>query len=186
MDLTYDRSTILNGNRLRRQAEERPPTFAEYNGATDAVPSSNLDVTSNTRMAGPAGLRALELMNNPDVSKDEYRRYKAFKFDKKEDYNPFDDGKFGLGMGALKYTSEGIHGPELQFLGRGLPLTTGMIPYAGATLGAAAGVRYGGKKPIRRGLYGGFGGLAAGNVLGNLVEGERRRRNAAENENDKL
>ena len=65
MDLTYDRPTILNGNRLRRQAEERPPTFAEYNGATDAVPSSNLDVTSNTRMAGPAGLRALELMNNP-------------------------------------------------------------------------------------------------------------------------
>ena len=55
MDLTYDRSTILNGNRLREQAEERPPTFAEYNGATDAVPASKLDVTSNNRMAGPAG-----------------------------------------------------------------------------------------------------------------------------------
>ena len=67
MDLTYDRSTILNGNRIRRQAEERPPTFAEYNGATDAVPASNLDVKYTNRMAGPAGLRALELMNNPEA-----------------------------------------------------------------------------------------------------------------------
>ena len=68
MDLTYDRSTILNGNRLREQAEERPPTFAEYNGATDAVPASKLDVTSNNRMAGPVGMRALELMNNPEAA----------------------------------------------------------------------------------------------------------------------
>ena len=67
MDLTYDRSTILNGNRLRRQAEERPPTFAEYNGATDAVPTSNLDVKYTNRMAGPEGLRAIELMSNPDA-----------------------------------------------------------------------------------------------------------------------
>ena len=67
MDLTYDRSTILNGNRLREQAEERPPTFAEYNGATDAVPASKLDVTSNNRKAGPMGMRALELMNNPEA-----------------------------------------------------------------------------------------------------------------------
>ena len=122
----------------------------------------------------------------PDVSKDEYQRYKAFKFDKKEDYNPFDDGKFGLGMGAVKYTDEGIHGPEVQFLGRSLPATTGFVPFLGATAGAAAGVRYGGAKPIRRGLYGGFGGLTAGNVIGNLIEGERRRRNAAENELDTL
>ena len=29
----------------------------------------------------------------PDVSKDEYMRYKALKFDNKMDLNPFDDGK---------------------------------------------------------------------------------------------
>ena len=67
MDLTYDRSTILNGNRLRRQAEERPPTFAEYNGATDAVPAAQLDVKYTNRMAGPGGLRAMELMSNPEA-----------------------------------------------------------------------------------------------------------------------
>ena len=86
----------------------------------------------------------------------------------------------------VKYTDEGIHGPEVQFLGRSLPATTGFVPFLGSVAGAAAGVRYGGSKPIRRGLYGGFGGLAAGNVLGNLLEGERRRRNAAENELDTL
>ena len=128
----------------------------------------------------------------PDVSKDEYQRYKAFKFDKREDYNPFDDGKFGALMGAIKYTNEGIHGPELQFLGRGLPLTTGFVPTIASIGGTVAGLRSGGRGPkadkgrITRGLIGGFGGLAGGNVLGNLLEGERRRRNAAENELDTL
>ena len=69
MDLTYDRSAILNGNEIRRQAEERPPTFAEYNGAVDAVPSTKLDITSKDRKAGYVGMRALELMNNPEASK---------------------------------------------------------------------------------------------------------------------
>ena len=68
MDLTYDRSAILNGNRLRRQAEERPPTFAEYNGSIDALPSTKLDVSARDRMAGPVGMRALELMNNPEAA----------------------------------------------------------------------------------------------------------------------
>ena len=141
----------------------------------------------------------------PDVSKDEYQRYKAFKFDKKEDYNPFDDGQAGALMGALKYTDEGIHGPEIQFLGRSLPITTGIVPFLGATAGAALGVsrlgpetggmrqtpnpvarQFGSDKPIRRGVMGGIGGLLAGNVVGNLLEAERRRRNAAENELDTL
>ena len=68
MDLTYDRSAILNGNRLRRQAEERPPTFAEYNGSIDALPATKLDVAARDRMAGPVGMRALELMNNPEAA----------------------------------------------------------------------------------------------------------------------
>ena len=68
MDLSYDRSAILNGNELRRQAEERPPTFAEYNGATDAIPATKLDITSNDRKAGPMGMRALELMRNPEAA----------------------------------------------------------------------------------------------------------------------
>ena len=120
----------------------------------------------------------------PDVSKDEYQRYKAFKFDKEADLNPFDDGKMTLPTGVLKYTNEGIHGPEVQFLGRSLPLSTGILPTATATLGAALGARR--KRPIIGGFLGGMAGLAGGHVGGNLIEDERRRRNKAENERDTM
>ena len=119
----------------------------------------------------------------PDVSGEEFGRYKAFKFDKSLDVDPR-DGDVGLPGGAVKYTSEGIHGPEVQFLGRSLPVTTGIVPFASAVAGAAAGARYGGQKPIRRGVAGGFAGLAVGQVAGNIIETERRRRNTVENELD--
>ena len=64
MNLTYDKASILQGNKLRMENEERPTTFAEYNGAVDAQPSISLD-QSQQRMAGPVGARAMELMTNP-------------------------------------------------------------------------------------------------------------------------
>ena len=123
---------------------------------------------------------------NPEmgVSKDEYRRYKAFKFDKREDYNPFDDGQAGALMGALKFTAEGIHGPEVQFLGRSLPVSTAILPAAASVLGTAYGARRGAPtgRAVRGGLIGGMGSLAASSLIGNAIEGERRRRNQQENE----
>ena len=119
----------------------------------------------------------------PDVSREEYNQYQAFKYDKDEDYNPFDDGNFSIGGGALRGTTDGIHGPEVQFLGRSLPVTTGVIPYATSLAGGVLGARMGaprGKAAIS-GLGGGMTGLVAGQVIGNIIEGERRRRNAQEN-----
>ena len=118
----------------------------------------------------------------PDVSPEEYRAYQQFKYDKNMDLNPFDDGKFGLPGGVVKTTSEGVHGPELQFLGRSLPVTTGVIPYLGALAGGVAGVRS--KRPIVGGFGGGMAGLAVGQIAGNLLEEERRRRNTVENQLD--
>ncbi len=66
MNLSYDKASILQGNKMRMENEERPTTFAEYNGAVDAKPSLNLD-QSNQRMAGPVGARAMELMTNPSA-----------------------------------------------------------------------------------------------------------------------
>jgi len=123
----------------------------------------------------------------PDVSKGEYNAYKAFKFDKKTDLNPFDDGQMTLPTGIIKTNDDGIHGAEVQFLGRSLPVNTALIPFAGAVAGGMAGVA---KRPdamgrdrhaVKRGLIGSAIGTAAGMTLGNLLEGERRRRNAAEN-----
>lgn len=118
----------------------------------------------------------------PDVSREEYNRYKAFKYDKAMDFDPSDGDVNLLPMGILKATADGIHGAEVQFLGRSLPVNTALIPYAGAVLGGAIGVRNG--RPIRGGAIGGGLGLAAGSVIGNLLEAERRRRNTAANSID--
>ena len=114
----------------------------------------------------------------PDVSKDEYMRYKAFKFEKDADLNPM-DGTVTLPTGVVKYTNEGIHGPELQFLGRSIPVATGILPTAAAIAGTAIGAR-GGR--VKRGLGVGLASMAGGQVLGNAIENERRRRNQEENE----
>ena len=116
----------------------------------------------------------------PDVSREEYNKYQAFKYGKDTDMNVFDDGEVTLPGRLAKFTTDGIHGAELQFLGRSLPFYTTAIPYAAALAGGAIGVRR--DKPIRGGLVGGLAGLAVGQVAGNLLENERRRRNAAENQ----
>ena len=115
----------------------------------------------------------------PDVSPAEYRAYKAFKYDKGLDLNPL-DGDITLPTGVVKATTEGIHGPEIQFLGRSLPMTTGIVPFGSALAGTWYGVKH--RRPIRGGLIGGTAGLVGGQVVGNLIEGERRRRNKSEND----
>ena len=120
----------------------------------------------------------------PDVSKDEYMKYKAFKFDKEQDYNLLDDGKLTALGGVAKYTNEGIHGPEVQFLGRSLPLATGILPTAAAIAGTALGVRR--ARPIKQGFLGGMAGAVGGMAAGMGIEEERRRRNALENQIDTI
>ena len=115
-------------------------------------------------------------------------RYKAFKHDNNMDLNVFDDGEVVLPTGVLKWTEDGIHGSELQFLGRSMPLNTALLPTAAAIAGTAYGARGHGrfKGSPGRGLAYGLASTAAGMVGGNLLEQERRRRNAAENANDTI
>lgn len=158
-----------------------------------AVLPDEEDPTKTSNVVGEVGLKYLmgstgKLLPysefsqvRPDVSPEEYKAYQAFKYDKPFfDINPFDDGQMGILGGAVKTTDEGIHGAELQFLGRSLPVTTGITPYVGALVGGAIGVR--GKRPIVGGFGGGMAGLAAGQVVGSLWENERRRRNTVENQ----
>ena len=168
--------------------------FGGAEGYKAALPSED-DPTKSANVLGEVGLKYLmgrtgQLLPyeefkkvRPDVSRDEYQRYQAFKYDKREDYNPM-DGDLTIGAGALKFTDEGIHGPEVQFLGRGLPVTTGIVPYTAALAGGLAGAKYGArsKQAAIGGLLGGLGGLAVGQVGGNIIEGERRRRNSLENQ----
>ena len=74
----------------------------------------------------------------PDVSKEEYYKYKTYLHNKESDLNPF-DGDFNVG-GIVKGTVDGIHGPEVAFLGKSIPALTGMVPIATAIAGSRRGM----------------------------------------------
>lgn len=67
----------------------------------------------------------------PDVSRGEYESYKAYLF--------------GSPM-PVKFNADGIHGAEVNLLGRSIPLLTGVLPVAGGVLGGAIGLRMAGKR----------------------------------------
>ena len=85
----------------------------------------------------------------PDVSPDEYGRYKAYQFNKKLDLNPL-DGDINI-LGALRGTTDGIHGPELNFMGKTMPALTAILPTAAAVLGGGYGVKKAGSRLQRYG-----------------------------------
>ena len=163
-------------------------------GYTAALPSQD-DLTKTSNVIGEVGMKYfLGRTGNllpyeefskyrPDVGIDEYNRYKAFKYDKELDFDPRDGNLNLLPGGALKYTNEGIHGPEVQFLGRSLPATTTLVPYLGALAGGVLGVRNESpdkdgvkrRRPIKRGLMGGLAGLGIGTATGLIAEEMRRR-----------
>ncbi len=119
----------------------------------------------------------------PDVSPEEYKRYKAYKGSRQGDINPF-DGDFAIPY-VIKGTDDGIHGAELDFLGRSIPVNTGVIPIASSIAGAAlGGIQPGGSRlsTLAKSTLGGLTGLTAGNMAGGLLEAERRRRNEIENQ----
>ena len=180
--------------------------FGGYEGYEAVIPDANdpsktdnavLEVASKYILGRTGNLLDWDEFKKvrPDVSKGEYNAYKAFKYDKAIDMNPFDDGNFSLPGGVARGTTDGIHGAEIQFLGRSLPVNTAFVPFAAAVAGGALGVRRGKRyrqggdmfgKPdpdaVKRGLIGGSLGTAVGMTAGNLLEGERRRRNEAENQ----
>tara|TARA_R110001592_G_scaffold126736_1_gene338197 strand:- start:4150 stop:5343 length:1194 start_codon:yes stop_codon:yes gene_type:complete len=180
--------------------------FGGYEGYEAAVPSAEdpsktdnavLEVASKYILGRTGNLLDWDEFKKvrPDVSKGEYNAYKAFKYDKAIDMNPFDDGDISLPGGVLRGTTDGIHGAELQFLGRSLPVNTALLPTAVSILGTMAGVRRGKKyRPggelagevdpdaVRRGLMGGAAGAVGGMAIGNTIEAERRKRNEASNQ----
>lgn len=180
--------------------------FGGYEGYEAVVPDANdpsktdnavLEVASKYILGRTGNLLDWDEFKKvrPDVSKGEYESYKAFKYDKAVDLNPFDDGKVSLPAGIARATTDGIHGAEIQFLGRSLPVNTAFVPFLSSVAGTMAGVRRGKRyrkggdlegqvdpNAVKRGLIGGTAGALTGIAGGNLLEAERRRRNQAENE----
>ena len=161
-------------------------------GGYEAVLPSQEDPTKTSNVIGEVAAKYILgrtgnlapyeefVKHRPDVDVGEYNRYKAFKYDKQLDYDISDGNVNLVPGGVLKATTDGIHGPEVQFLGRSLPVTTTLIPYLGALAGGVAGVRS--KRPIARGLQYGLGGLAAGSAVGLIAEEARRRASSNNNQ----
>jgi hypothetical protein len=71
------------------------------------------------------------VQERPDVSRDEYESYKAYLHGSKA---------------PLKATADGIHGPEITFMGKSLPVLTTVLPAAAAVLGTRYGLRQGARR----------------------------------------
>ena len=67
----------------------------------------------------------------PDVSREEYNNYKNYLFANKS---------------PVKASLDGIHGPEVNFMGKSIPLLTGIAPVAAAIYGSRRGLKGAGKK----------------------------------------
>lgn len=71
------------------------------------------------------------VQERPDVSRGQYESYKAFLHGDK---------------GLIKFTPDGIHGPEVNFVGKSIPLLTGLLPLVGGVAAGRAGLRMAGKR----------------------------------------
>tara|TARA_B100000925_G_scaffold74922_2_gene52722 strand:- start:193 stop:1635 length:1443 start_codon:yes stop_codon:yes gene_type:complete len=107
----------------------------------------------------------------PDVSKEEYYKYKTYLFDKQTDLNPL-DGDFNVG-GVVKGTLDGIHGPEVSFLGKSIPALSGMVPIATAIAGSKRGMARA-RQQLRDGKNG---------DMIEIADEARKARNAARQDN---
>jgi|688.fasta_scaffold06511_18 ribosome modulation factor len=107
-----------------------------------AVLPDEEDRTESSNPLMEAGLRSLGMTGSllpykdfiqerPDVSRDEYESYKAYLHG-----NPM----------PVKVNMDGIHGAEVNLLGRPIPLLTGILPVAAGVAGGALGVRMAGKR----------------------------------------
>ena len=116
--------------------------FGRQPGYKAAVPSEAdprvavdpLSELANRYFLGRAG-RLLPydefVKERPDVSKGEYNAYKAYLFG-----NP----------SPIKATVDGIHGPEVTFMGKSIPVATGILPAIAAVVGGRRGIVKAGKR----------------------------------------
>ena len=124
--------------------------FGRPEGYTAASPdqldprdtTSIVDEVATKYILGRPGRMDKDLMEleRPDVSPADRVKYQDYLYSKDEglDLNPFDGDGINVG-GVLQTTGDGIHGPEVRFLGRSLGMGEGIMPLAGAIGGVVVG-----------------------------------------------
>lgn len=112
------------------------PSASDPTKASDPV----AEALSRYFLGRSGGLLSYEefVQERPDVSRDEYERYKAYLFGS---------------ASPLKATLDGIHGPEVTFLGKSIPVATGLLPAVAAAVGAGYGMRRGAQRLKQAGAF---------------------------------
>ena len=65
MNMDYTRSDLMQGNINKNKAQETQNSFAMQDGVSTPQPTTPLDRSAKSRMAGQMGSRALALMQDP-------------------------------------------------------------------------------------------------------------------------
>lgn len=122
--------------------------FGRPEGYTAASPdqldprdyTSAVDEVATKYLLGRPGRMDKDLMEleRPDVSPGQRVAYQDYLYSKDEglDLNPFDGDGINIG-GVLQTTGDGIHGPEVRFLGRSLGIGEGIMLTVGAIAATA-------------------------------------------------
>ena len=63
----FNRAAVIQGNQIKRELEEFPTVPAMVNGQDDPLTTQNLAASNEVRKAGPGGIHAINLMNNPEA-----------------------------------------------------------------------------------------------------------------------
>ena len=66
--MSFNPEQVKQGNLIKKQLEETPRNFATEGGASFSKPAEDLDKTSGTRMAGPGGAFAMQMLQDPQLA----------------------------------------------------------------------------------------------------------------------
>ena len=65
--MSFNSQSVRQGNIAKKQAEETPSTFTS-GGSSFSAPGNDLAKRSETRMAGPGGAFAMQMMQDPELA----------------------------------------------------------------------------------------------------------------------
>ena len=66
--MAFDPIVVRQGNQIKKEAAENPASFATEGGSSFSLPNNNLDQVDKTRMAGPGGAFAVQMLTNPELA----------------------------------------------------------------------------------------------------------------------
>ena len=71
MNISYDKQSLISGQKMRQMNEESPGTMATYNGADMTTGTGGgLAAKNEVRKAGPGGVHAMRLKTDPVAFKE--------------------------------------------------------------------------------------------------------------------